>query len=673
MYNYKFTFNIKKFFTSHYIIVTLIIFLTICSLCLACANANNTNNKTTMPSKQVAASSLKHYQKQAEILYEQNVGNLTNEQTDKLWPSNNPRSWVLTGTMDGEFTKRYKAWSNLYNSQVKDTADERGLEDDTDLTIQIKNLNIKAADYQDIRVVFDYISNSTTTSLTHSYSLDLYAIDEHNKKYGPFNVADFETTGFYMRKTQTKEIYERNFNIVTEKIKVPENTVIKELEIKPYGNYPRVRKDGKSMTGNWRGADATLFEIAGIQIIGFRNSDWQRPDFIKTKSVNVDKTREKIVQRMYDIATVKWSPAIEFHDTRTVGTNPKSIRTTYRPGTVYYGTPYTQRNRVPIETFSNVIRDGILIKPEDMLQIWGADCSSSVSYSISKYVPLHVMHNTTDYIWNRNKFSLLGNLHIDGKESSTESFKEKCGEQNLYEAYALLQKGDIVSTHYKNNTHVRLISGNTHVERRTDGTIDPNKSYFIRTDIRISQANTTKGSNDFGGLITEQDYIVPFAPKKKYTDIKHFKDLEGKALNFYINRKETFKEAYDGNYVPLTLNAYLTGTTEEPFARIINANTKENIKSGLKGTIVSNYTILSVKFRVKDNATGKNKEFIIYPSHSSGTLEGNYGNTYSLYYNTPQYIKDYVKNTATNATSFELRVSIAAGEKDNLEVLHLHV
>lgn len=173
MYNYKFTFNIKKFFTSHYIIVTLIIFLTICSLCLACANANNTNNKTTMPSKQVAASSLKHYQKQAEILYEQNVGNLTNEQTDKLWPSNNPRSWVLTGTMDGEFTKRYKAWSNLYNSQMKDTADERGLEDDTDLTIQIKNLNIKAADYQDIRVVFDYISNSTTTSLTHTHSLEL--------------------------------------------------------------------------------------------------------------------------------------------------------------------------------------------------------------------------------------------------------------------------------------------------------------------------------------------------------------------------------------------------------------------------------------------------------------------------------------------------------------------
>lgn len=667
----KISLKIKKLFTNHNMFATLIILATICSLCLSCANANNANIKMTTPYEQTVASSVKHFQKKAEILYEQKVGNFTNEQIDKLWPSNNPRSWVLSGTMDGEITKRYKAWHNRYKSQVKGTADERGLEDGTDLTIYIKNLNIKAEQYQDIRLIIDYLSNNSNVSLTHSYSMELYAIDNNHKKYGPFNVADFETTGFYMRKSGNRQVYERNFNIVSEHIRVPQNTIINELEIKPYANYPRICKDGKTIVGSWRGADSVLFEVGGIKIIGYKHTHYQRPSYIITKKINVKKTREKIVQRMYDFATIKWIPAIEFHDTRVVGTNPKSIRTTYKPGTVYYGLPYTQRNRVTLEAFSNHIDNGVLTKPKNLLQVWGADCASSVTYAISKYIPMHVIYNTTDFLWDRNKTTVLGNLRIDGKDSSTETFKEKLLEQELYEAYALLQKGDIVSTHHKKNTHVRLISGNTHVERKPDGKIDPDKSYFIRTDIRISQSNTTKGSNDFGGLINEKDSIVPFSPKSKYTDIKHLNELEGKNLNFYINRKETFREAYDGNYVPLTLNSYLTGTTEEPYAKIINANTKENIKNGLKGTIISNYTILSIKITIKDNTNGVNKDFTIYPDHNTGSLEGMYGNTYSLYYNIPQYIQEDLKETLKKTNDFEIYVSVCSGQKENIKLLSL--
>ena len=87
------------------------------------ANIINTNDKNT------------------QILYDQKVGNLTNEQIDKLWPSNTSRSWVLTGIMDGEIVKKYKAWSNKYKSQVKGTNDERSLDDNTDLTVYLKNLN----------------------------------------------------------------------------------------------------------------------------------------------------------------------------------------------------------------------------------------------------------------------------------------------------------------------------------------------------------------------------------------------------------------------------------------------------------------------------------------------------------------------------------------------------
>lgn len=607
------------------------------------------------------------------ILYEQKVGNLTNKQIDTLWPSNNPRTWILSGTMDGEITKRYKVWHNAYKSQVKGTTDERGLKDNTDLTIYIKNLNISSSDYQDLRLIIDYLSNDSNTSLTHSYSMELYAIDDKHKKFGPFNVADFVTTGFYSRQIQAGNVFDRNFNIVSEKIDIPENVTIQELELKPYANFPQVRNAGLTIPGDWRGADTTLFAVAGIKIVGYEQSTYQRPEYIKYKKIDVNKTRKKIVKRMYDLATIKWIPSILFHDTRVVGDSPKTILTTYMPGVIYYGMPYTQRNRVTLECFTNQVRNNLLSKPDNVLKIWGADCASSVTYAISKYLPMHVIYNTTDFLWDRNKTELLGNLIIDGKAASSSSVKEKFSEQKIYEAYAELQKGDIVSTHHKLNTHVRLITGNTHINRNVDNSINPTESYFIYTDIRINQANTKKGSNDFGGFLKKgKDSIVPFQPNKQLTDIKKLTQLEGKNLNFNINKKSSFKEAYDENYIPVTLNYYVTSTSEEPYARIINPNNSTNIKKGLKGTIYSNYIITSVTFSLKSSKTGEVINFVDFPNHNTGTLEGMYGNTYSLYYNTPEYIKNYIKETAQKEHDVLISISVSVGEKKNLKLLTIN-
>lgn len=606
-------------------------------------------------------------------IYEQKVEGLTNSQLDKLWPSNNPRTWISTGIMDGEIIKKYKTWHNRYTSQVKGTADERGLEDNTDLTIHIKNLNINSSDYQDLRLVLDYLSNNSNNSLTHTYSMELYAIDTNLNKYGPFNVAEFELTGFYMRKAGLQNVYERNFNIISENINLPKNIIIKELELKPYANYPQIRNAGKTVKGNWRGADGTLFSIAGIKVLGYKSTFYQRPEYIKYKKIDVNKTREKIVKRMYDLATVKWSPAIEFHDTCVVGEDPKSIKSTYSPGKVYYGMPYTQRNRVTLECFANQTHDKVLAKPVDILKIWGADCASSVTYAISKYIPMHVIYNTTDFLWDRNKTTVLGKIKLCGKSASSDSVKKNYTQQQIYAAYAELQKGDVVSTHHKFNTHVRLISGNTHVNKNNDGSINPDKSYFIYTDIRISQANTKKGSNDFGGLITKgKDDTVPFEPKIQFTDIISFAELEGKNLNFNINKKSSFKDAYNGNYIPITLNSYLTSTIEEPYARIINPNNSVSIKSGLKGTIYSNYTITSVIFTIKNKKNGKEKIFTVFPNHNTGSLEGMYGNTYSLYHNTPDYIKNYIKETVQKTNSFSIQISISVGENNNIKVIRFN-
>lgn len=652
--------------TKLYILVPFFLVICLClGISLNTSDANNTASIAQIANYQVS-------NKNAMIvLSEQEIDNLSDMQVDKLWSSNNPRSFILTGTMDGEITKRYKAWEVKYKSQVVGAKDQRGLEDNTDLTIYIKNLNIKTSDYQDIRLIIDYIANGGASCLTNSYCLEVYVVDTNQKKFGPFHLESYEPNGFYIRNQGSAKRYDRGFNLIIEKLKVPGNTIIKELEIKPYGNYPAKMRIVPQQPGsrNWRGRDALTFAMAGVKVMGFKDSNYQRPTFVKSQKIDVGMIREKAVKRMYNMATIKWVPAVGFGSmyASLVKSNSKVI---HPQGSENYGLPYTQRNRATLEKFADEIKDGVLSVPDNITEMWGVDCTGSVDYAISKFVPLPVMYLTPDFIWDRNKFTLLGNLKIDGRENSSEALKQNYSAQEVYEAFAQLQIGDILSTHCQKGAHTRLVTGRTHVVRDGDGLVDPESSYVIITETSSGLADMSD-KNNFGGFINADDYAVPFEPKKEYTDLKDLKDLEGKNTNFRVNKKITFKQLFNGCYVPLTLNAYLTGTIEEPYVRIINPNTIDNIKNGFKGTIYSNYTILSLTFNIKNTETGEKKTFIVYPNHASGTLEGKYNGMYSLYYNTPKEIQNYLKSTIRNAKHFEVLVTVSAGEKENMEVLKL--
>ena len=275
--------------------------------------------------------------KQQVVLYEQQVGDLTDEQVNAVWPSNNPRSRILTGVMDGETTIRYKAWENKYKSQVAGTKDTRGLEDNTDLTVYLKNLNIKVSDYQDIRLRMDYIFDGGSSCLVNANSLEVFAIDSHHKKYGPFFLQYSEPHGFYMRTQGTTKRYDRGFVFTTERIKASGDSVITELEIKPYANYPARNRAEKTGGKNWRGREALTFALSEIKVLGYCNTNYKRPSYVRTKKIDVDCVREKIVQRMYDQATVKWLPSIRFTDTQVRMPDGRKPRAVFEPGKVYYG------------------------------------------------------------------------------------------------------------------------------------------------------------------------------------------------------------------------------------------------------------------------------------------------------------------------------------------------
>ena len=286
--------------------------------------------------------------------------------------------------------------------------------------------------------------------------------------------------------------------------------------------------------------------------------------------------------------------------------------------------------------------------------------------------------------------------------------------QAISKAYSELMIGDVVTTNSNlGHIHIRMITGNTHVECMdgevlavasdkmdvpkgscdAHGGIDLNKSYYIRTDINSVPTKTDEHNiNNYGGLITKNDYVASkeWHPNPKLTDLTKISDLKDKNLNFYIDTKNSFAHALNTAYLPVTLNAYKTGNVEEPMVMLFDKNTLDDIRSGFKGTIYSNYTIISIEFTIKDRDNNNEKEqnFVVYPSHapnypnhandyssevSSFNKEGLFANYYSLYYNLPDDNAEINEHLTKENLSddFEIIVSVTAGTGEKMEVLHL--
>ena len=371
--------------------------------------------------------------KEVEIYKEEGLDQ-TLEQMRAEWVSNNDRVFIFTGIMDGEKTKKYLGYSNQYSDSeiVKSSSNKRHLADGEYLKININNLDIDSSQYQDIRLFINYGESIASDDLTKEYGLKVYAIDTSNKKHGPFYLGDYESTGYYKR--DSEETYIRTYYLITNSLKEKNNYKIKSLEIIPYGNLPRLCNTSKSLPGDWR-CQVAVFYVSEIKIIGYKNETYKNKN-VTYEKINVNKTRLNIAKRMYDLATIKWTPSMDMSSIRIVNglrfatDSNGNIKYIYKKGEYYYGPPYTQVNRLLPEQFYNILQNkkmptlyekdakGNNVQSKDT---WGDDCSASVSYSVSKYLPLTSMYNTSDFIWDRRKTTLLGGLNVRSEAEATDS------------------------------------------------------------------------------------------------------------------------------------------------------------------------------------------------------------------------------------------------------------
>lgn len=277
--------------------------------------------------------------------------------------------------------------------------------------------------------------------------------------------------------------------------------------------------------------------------------------------VNEMDRRNSIVQGMYLMASVKWSPSEDFFDvTKATVEGTREPYTNYKKGEVYYGLPFTKRNKTSVVKFCDAVTDGVLSVPQECIEVLGADCTSSMIISMLKYADVPIRYLTKDFLHDRKITETIDNIEIKEEDKFSNLITKRYSKEYFYETYAKLKIGDIASSRFfrdksRMTDHTRLITGETHVAYDKNGNIDGDSSYVIITE-NTAVLSDTMEPNNYGGCITFYDYVVPFVPDIRYTDLKSFRDLRGKKTNFRVNRKISFSSLFANHYIPLTFTFY---------------------------------------------------------------------------------------------------------------------
>ncbi len=287
--------------------------------------------------------------------------------------------------------------------------------------------------------------------------------------------------------------------------------------------------------------------------------------------------RDALIDYMLECAEIEWVAKETY--TTLQDNQTWSVDLTYNKGTVYHGIPYAAYTASAAQ-FSDAIVDGEYYPSKlGYLNEYGLGCTSSITLGFQQFVsydgPGRSWLPGHKLFW----FEKVGDY--DTADSPTSSKTDICdlnGEQKMYEAYAQLQKGDIIFNVKDLSTylyHSRAVVCVPTVVRLADGTIDPEQSYVT----------TIEASNKFDTTRTD-----------------------GVNTTWQVNHQYTFANLYQKGYVPITLEAYSKDRTdmECPYVGLDTEITAEMLAKGeFAGTIKSNFPILYASVDVLDENGSK--------------------------------------------------------------------
>ena len=291
------------------------------------------------------------------------------------------------------------------------------------------------------------------------------------------------------------------------------------------------------------------------------------------------KLRDRVVEEMNAMGSVEWSTTENmYHDCTCLLT---VCHGNYTPGKLHVGIPYNHKG-------GSLTRFQYCQNEDGTMKDWvydmaafdgfdsyiGNDCSTSLAHA------WWTVSNSTDFIrctymhpkyMEENGCIPLGEWEMevgideDGKTytgDNTDPYVRASGEQTMYEAYALMRKGDAYTSKTKDGGHTRMCAADAVVVRDENGLIDGKLSYVL--------------SSEQGAPAITDPYFCTWR----------------------LNYAYTFQQLYTTWKIPVTCEELLTGEMEPVECSISgDADGKLGMTTGL---ITANYFLDSVVLEISD-------------------------------------------------------------------------
>ena len=284
--------------------------------------------------------------------------------------------------------------------------------------------------------------------------------------------------------------------------------------------------------------------------------------------------REKVVQAIYDLGTVKWK--VRQDVTHSCYCQLSSCHGSYSTQYTYYGVPYNHK-------CSPTARMEYCIDEEGYLKDWvydlesldgfdmyfGTDCTGAVLqawWTVSNSVNFYNTGSMSPYYgWGTLP---VGDYVWDIPMSSknwTDSYIQANDEQTMYEAYGQMRAGDAYVYRIDVGGHARMAAEDAVVVRDQQGLINPEYSYVICHEQGASWRN----------------------------------DETKEISTFRLNYKYTFANLYYDWTIPVTIEELLTGEME-PVECVLEGGC-DGYAGMFTGTVKANYCLISVDINLTNS------------------------------------------------------------------------
>ena len=289
-----------------------------------------------------------------------------------------------------------------------------------------------------------------------------------------------------------------------------------------------------------------------------------------------EKLRDRVVQEMYEICSIEWHPNDLVH---TCYCTLSSCHGTYSSNYTYIGIPYNHKGG-SLDRFKYCINEDGTVKDwvYDMPTFDGYDAYIGNDCSTAALQALWTVSNSVDFLrvrYELPQFYDIGHMYAVGgynwdfafndNSEYTDKFWKYNTEQEMFEAYACVRRGDLFANMVEAGGHTRMAACDAVVVRDQDGLINGTYSYL---------------------LIHEQG--------SGWTD-----DISMTTSTCKVNGKDTFGKLAGKFYIPVTCEELITGEME-PVECAISKDAPG--KAGLTtGYIKANYYLDAVTLKITDS------------------------------------------------------------------------